>query len=377
MAAFSAHAQYENNVGSNHGNKFEQLGTLLSDPNVYRTASGAPGHQYWQQKADYVIDVEVDDTNQRVIGSETITYTNHSPDPLSYLWIQLDENEHKADAENKKFDGSSIGEQMTTQQLQALIGGDKGLGVDIQKVADGSGKPLAYTINHTMMRVELPTALKPGGKFVLQIDWQYNISDRMEEGGRGGYEYFAEDDNYLYTITQWYPRMAVYSDFQGWQNKQFTGRGEFALVFGDFKVNITVPADHVVGATGECRNYASVLTAAQLNRWKQAQQADEPVEVVTLDEAREAMKSKATGKKTWVYEAENVRDFAFVTSRRLVWDAMRVKDGIEDHTPMAMSYYGPEAYPLYRPYSTKVVAHTLRTYSRPTLPSPYPVDISM
>ena len=219
--------------------------------------------------------------------------------------------------------------------------------------------------------------MKPGGKFVLQIDWQYNISDRMEEGGRGGYEYFAEDDNYLYTITQWYPRMAVYSDFQGWQNKQFTGRGEFALVFGDFKVNITVPADHVVGATGECRNYASVLTAAQLNRWKQAQQADEPVEVVTLDEAREAMKSKATGKKTWVYEAENVRDFAFVTSRRLVWDAMRVKDGIEDHTPMAMSYYGPEAYPLYRPYSTKVVAHTLRTYSKHTIPYPYPVAISV
>ncbi|GGC39038.1 aminopeptidase [Parapedobacter defluvii] len=371
------HAQHQNNPGSNHGNKFEQLGTLLSDPNVYRTASGAPGHQYWQQKADYVIDVEVDDQNQRVIGSETITYTNNSPDPLSYLWIQLDENEHKADAENKKFDESSLSEQMTTNQLQSLIGGDNDLGVKIQKVADGAGKPLTYTINHTMMRVELPAVLKPGAKFVLQIEWQYNISDRMVEGGRGGYEYFAEDGNYLYTITQWYPRMAVYSDFQGWQNKQFTGRGEFALVFGDFKVNITVPADHIVGATGECRNYANVLTAAQLDRWKQAQQADEPVEVVTLDEARQAMKGKATGKKTWIYEAKNVRDFAFVTSRRLVWDAMRVKEGIEGHTPMAMSYYGPEAYPLYRPYSTKVVAHTLKVYSKHTLPYPYPVAISV
>ena len=377
MAAFSVHAQNRNNPDSNHGNKFEQLGTLLSDPNVYRTASGAPGHEYWQQKADYVIDVEVDDDNQRVIGSETITYTNNSPDPLSYLWIQLDENEHKADAENKKFDGSSIKEQMTTKQLQDLIGGDKGLGVQIEKVADGGGRSLDYTINHTMMRVELPAELKPGAKFVLQIEWQYNISDRMEEGGRGGYEYFAEDGNYLYTITQWYPRMAVYSDFQGWQNKQFTGRGEFALVFGDFKVNITVPADHVVGATGECRNYASVLTAAQLDRWKQAQEASEPVEVVTLDEARQAMKNKATAKKTWVYEAKNVRDFAFVTSRRLVWDAMRVKEGIDGHTPMAMSYYGPEAYPLYRPYSTKVVAHTLRTYSKHTIPYPYPVAISV
>src|SRR5690606_37325394 len=227
--------QQLNNPTSNHGNKFEQLGTLLSDPNVYRTASGAPGHQYWQQKADHVIDVEVDDQNQRVIGSETITYTNNSPDPLTYIWIQLDENEHKADAESKKFDESTLGEQVTTQQLQGFIPKDKDLGVKILKVADGSGKALPYTINYTMMRVDLPSPLKAGAKFVLDIDWQYNISDRMAEGGRGGYEYFAEDGNYLYTITQWYPRMAVYSDFQGWQNKQFTGRGEFALVFGDFK----------------------------------------------------------------------------------------------------------------------------------------------
>lgn len=377
FVSLGVNGQHLNNPTSNHGNKFEQLGTLLSDPNVYRTASGAPGHQYWQQKADYVIDVEVDDENQRVIGSEAITYTNNSPDPLNYLWLQLDENEHKADAESKRFDESSLGEQVTTRQLQQFIKTDKGLGVTIQKVADRAGNNLPYTINYTMMRVELPTPLAPGARFVLQIDWQYNISDRMTEDGRGGYEYFAEDGNYLYTITQWYPRMAVYSDFEGWQNKQFTGRGEFALAFGDFKVNITVPADHIVGATGECQNYGSVLTAAQLDRWKQAQQADEPVEVVTLDEARQAMQGKATAKKTWVYEAKNVRDFAFVSSRRLVWDAMRVKTGVENHAPMAMSYYGPEAYPLYRPYSTKVVAHTLRVYSKHTIPYPYPVAISV
>lgn len=369
--------QQLNNPTSNHGNKFEQLGTLLSDPNVYRTASGAPGHRYWQQKADYVIDVEVDDENQRVVGSETITYTNNSPDPLSYLWLQLDENEHKADAESKRFDGNSLGEQVTTQQLRQLISVDKGLGVTIKKVADRSGNTLPYTINYTMMRVELPTPLEPGAKFVLQVDWQYKISDRMTEGGRGGYEYFAEDGNYLYTIAQWYPRMAVYSDFEGWQNKQFTGRGEFALAFGDFKVNITVPADHVVGATGECKNYSAVLSAAQLDRWKQAQQADEPIEIVTLDEARQAMQGKSRTKKTWVYEAKNVRDFAFVTSRRLVWDAMRVTDGIAGNRPMAMSYYGPEAYPLYNRYSTKVVAHTLRVYSKHTIPYPYPVAISV
>lgn len=366
----------QNNPGANHGNKFEQLGTIISDPNMYRSASGAPGPNYWQQKADYVINVELDDEKQYIHGSETITYTNNSPDPLTYLWLQLDENEHKADAESKQFDGSSMSERMSVRQLQGLVGPAGDYGVNILKVTDAAGKALPYTINYTMMRIELPNTLQPGAKFVFKVDWNYHISDRMTEGGRGGYEYFPEDGNYLYTIAQWFPRMAVYSDFQGWQNKQFTGRGEFALAFGDYKVNITVPADHIVGATGECSNYAQVLTPAQLNRWKQAQQAEEPVEVVTLDEAKEAMTKKATAKKTWVYEAKNVRDFAFVSSRRLVWDAMRVND-IPGNKPMAMSYYGPEAYGLYRPYSTKVVAHTLRVYSKHTINYPYPVAISV
>jgi hypothetical protein len=372
---FGQHIEY--NPGSNHGNKFEQLGAILSDPNVYRTASGAPGHLYWQQKADYVIHVEIDDVNQRLIGSETITYTNNSPDKLTYIWLNLDENEHAPEAEKKAFAPSTVGKSSTAQQLEALIGGGKKYGVSIGSVADNAGKPLRYVVNHTMMRVELPGELKPGAKFVFKIDWTFNISNRMKEGGRGGYEFFEEDGNFLYTIAQWYPRVAVYSDYQGWHNKQFTGRGEFAQVFGDFKVHITVPADHVVGATGECRNYPSVLSGAQLARWKAAQQANEPIEVVTLEEARKAMREKSGGKKTWIYEATNVRDFAFVTSRRLVWDAMAVREGVEGNKPMAMSYYGPEAYPLYRKYSTKAVAHTLRVYSRHTIAYPYPVAISV
>lgn len=366
-----------NNPTSNHGNKFEQLGMLLSDPNMYRAASGAPGHGYWQQKADYVIDVEIDDQNQKLVGSETITYINNSPDELRYLWLQLDENEHAANAESKRFDESALGERVTMGQLSRFLPSDKDLGIHIRKVTDAGKKALAYTINYTMMRVELSSPLKPGARIVLHVDWDFNISDRMTENGRGGYEYFAEDDNYLYTIAQWYPRVAVYSDFQGWQNKQFTGRGEFAQVFGDFKVNITVPADHIVGATGECQNYSAVLSAAQLDRWKQSQSANEPIEVVTLEDAQTAMRGKATAKKTWVYEAKNVRDFAFVSSRRLVWDAMRVREGVEGNQPMAMSYYGPEAYPLYRKYSTKVVAHTLKVYSKYTIAYPYPVAISV
>lgn len=373
----SLSGQQLSNRGSNHGNKFEQLGTLLSDPNVFRTASGAPGAQYWQQKADYVIDVEIDDEQQVLHGKERITYTNNSPDPLRYLWIQLDENQHADDAENKRFGTSSMRGEMSARELAQLVPSTNGYGVNIRKVMDAQGKALPYTINYTMMRIDLPKTLLPGERYVFGIEWDYKIVNRMEDGGRGGYEYFAKDDNYLYTITQWYPRMAVYSDFQGWQNKQFTGRGEFALAFGDFKVNITVPADHIIGATGECKNYDAVLSAEQLRRWKAAQQADEPVEVVTLEDAQTAMKTKSKQKKTWTYEAKNVRDFAFVSSRRLVWDAMKVKEGISGNQPMAMSYYGEEAYPLYRKYSTKVVAHTLRQYSKHTIPYPYPVAISV
>ena len=376
LTASVALAQNLNNPGSNHGNKFEQLGTMLQTPNMYRSASGAPGPKYWQQKADYEINVELDDVKQRIIGTETVTYFNQSPDPLTYLWMQLDENEHQAKSDKQLFNGSKMREQMSASELQAIAGYTEDAGVKIAKITTENGTPLRYTINQTMMRIELPRTLQPGERFRFKVEWSYNITDRMVRAGRGGYEYFAEDGNYLYTTTQWYPRMAVYSDFQGWQNKQFVGSGEFALTFGNFKVNITVPADHVVGATGECQNYSQVLTAAQYRRWQQAQNANAPIEVVTLADAKQAMKGKAKAKKTWTYVAENVRDFAFVSSRRLVWDAMpaQIEGG---RKAMAMSYYGPEAYPLYSKYSTKVVAHTIKTYSKYTIPYPYPVAISV
>lgn len=365
-------AQYN---GSNHGNRFEQLGTMLQSPNMYRSASGAPGPRYWQQRADYDITAELDDGKQKLTGAETITYYNNSPDPLTYLWLQLDENEHDANSDNQQFNGSKMSDKMTMKDLNGILGYGKELGVKIVKVADGNGNALPYTINQTMLRVDLPKALMPGEKYRLKVDWWYNIPNRMTVGGRGGYEHFSEDDNYLYTITQWYPRLAVYSDFQGWQNKQFNGAGEFALTFGNFRVRMTVPADHVVGGTGECQNYKEMLSAAQYQRWQQSQNSKEPVEVVTLAEAQKAMQQKSTAKKTWVFEAQQVRDFALVSSRRLVWDAMATQ--VEGNKVMAMSYYGPEAYPLYRRYSTKVVAHTLKTYSKHTIPYPYPVAISV
>jgi hypothetical protein len=368
-------AQDRNPNGSNHGTRFEQLGTILQDPNMYRSASGVPGPKYWQQRADYDITATLDDEKQKLTGSETITYYNNSPDPLTYLWLQLDENEHDPKSDNQSFDGSHMSDKLSMWDVNHILPHQEDLGVKIVKLTDANGTSLHYTVNQTMMRVDLPKTLMPGEQFRLKIDWWYNISNRMTRGGRGGYEYFAEDKNYLYTMAQWYPRMAVYSDFQGWQNKQFTGRGEFALTFGNFKVRMTVPADHVVGATGECQNYKDVLSAAQFQRWQQAQSSKAPLEIVTLDEVKKSQQGKASATKTWVYEAQNVRDFAWVSSRRIVWDAMATN--VEGKKVMAMSYYGPEAYPLYNRYSTKVVAHTLKSYSAHTIPYPYPVAISV
>ncbi|MEZ2445156.1 M1 family metallopeptidase [Chitinophaga sp. RCC_12] len=367
--------QAQNNPGSNHGNRFEQLGTMLQTPNMYRSASGAPGPKYWQQRADYEIEAQLDDEQQKLTGAETITYFNNSPDPLTYLWLQLDENEHDSKSDNQQFNESRMSDKMTLATLNNILPSGKDLGVKIVKLTDADGKALPYTINQTMLRIDLPKPLMPGEKYRFKVSWWYNISDRMTIGGRGGYEYFPEDKNYLYTISQWYPRLAVYSDFQGWQNKQFTGRGEFALTFGNFRVRMTVPADHVVGATGECQNYKEVLTPAQYQRWQQAQNSKEPVEVVSLDDAKKAMQGHAGKTNTWVYEAQNVRDFAWVSSRRIVWDALATN--VEGNKVMAMSYYGPEAYPLYRRYSSKVVAHTLQSYSKHTIPYPYPVAISV
>ena len=366
-----------NNPGSNHGNKFEQLGTILPTPNEYRTASGAPGPKYWQQRADYDIKATLDEKNLMLHGAETITYFNNSPDVLTYIWLQLDENEHSTTKNAGYPDGSSMSRGMSPAMIDKLEEekSDNGLGVNILKITDLLGAKLKYTVNKTMMRVELPTALKPGQKFAFKVDWNYKITDRMTVGGRGGFEFFPEDGNHLFTMAQWYPRLAVYSDFQGWQHHQFTGRGEFALTFGNYKVAITVPSDHVVMATGACQNYPAVLSPAQLARWNKAQTSAEPVEVVTLEEAKKAEQTKATTQKTWVFNAENVRDFAFGSSRKFIWDALAAN--VEGKKVMCMSAYGKEAYGLYRPFSSKAVAHTIKTYSKFTIPYPYPVAQSI
>jgi hypothetical protein len=366
---------------SNHARKFEQLDQVLRSPNEYRGADGAPGPRYWQQKADYKIKCTLDAKQQRIDGSEWITYHNNSPSDLSFLWLQLDENEHSPTASKHHMDPSGMFGTMDEgrlDRLEAAVSLDK-YGVKIQKVASEKGLPLRYTINETMMRIDLPKPLKSGEKITFQIDWYYNMIDRFTtpSWGRGGYEYFADHGNYLYTVVQWFPRMCVFSDFEGWQNKQFVGRGEFALSFGDYEVEITLPADHVVAATGECQNYKEVLTPQQYGRWVQAGLSSTPVEIVTLEEAKANETTPISQKmKTWKYKANNVRDFAWTASKKFVWDAMPHKTS-EGKKVMCMSLYGKEAYPIYNRYSTKVVDHTLRTYSKYSIPYPYPVAISV
>jgi len=368
----------KNNPGSNHGNRFEQLGTILPTPNEYRTASGAPGPKYWQQRCDYDITCELDEANRRLIGRETITYVNNSPDVLTYLWLQLDENEH-SNTNNSGYQGSNTMPRAISENDIVRYGGkidkDREYGFNITRVADATGKALQYTINKTMMRIDLPQSLKPGQQIVFKVDWNYNIIERTRYGGRGGFENFPEDGNDLYTMTQWYPRLCVYSDFQGWQNHQFVGSGEFALTFGNFKVAMTVPADHVVLSTGQGQNYPQVLSPAELARWQKAQTATDVTEIVTLAEATAKEKTKSTQKKTWIFKADMVRDFAWGSSRKFIWDAMPTM--VEGKKVMCMSGYGKEAYSLYRKYSTKAVAHTIKTYSKFTIPYPYPVAQSL
>ncbi|WP_319590419.1 M1 family metallopeptidase [uncultured Draconibacterium sp.] len=356
-------------------NKFRQLKQELATPNVYRTASGAPGHEYWQQKADYKMNIRLDDKTQRIYGEETITYHNQSPDILKYLWLQLDQNMRAPDSDTYKTMTSGLNQRVSFGQLKRMMYDFDG-GFKLDYVQDADGNDLPATINKTMMRVDLPETLQPGESFTFKVKWWYNINDRLTDGGRSGYEYFKNEDNYIYTIAQFYPRMAVYNEVEGWQHKQFLGTGEFTLPFGDFEVSLTVPADHVVGATGVLQNTTEVLTKEQMDRFEKAKaDTEDPVFIVSQEDAEKAEKGKVKEEKTWVFKAENVRDFAFASSRKFIWDAMAVKFG--DRTVMAMSYYPKEGNPLWEQYSTRVVAHTVKTYSKFTFDYPYPVAISV
>ena len=376
--AFFVSAQDSTAVqGHKNNNNFKQLYEEFATPNGFRTAAGAPGVDYYQQQVDYKIDIRLDDANTKLYGSETITYTNNSPDALPYLWIQLDQNiRNENDMEGAKEPSSapkyrgvnSFIEEFTTEKF---VGG-----FNIEHVKDASGRPLRHTINQTMMRVDLPTALQSGEQYTFSIKWWYKINNHVTDRARSGYEYFEEDDNRAYVIAQFFPRLAVYNDVEGWQNYQFWGNGEFALNFGNYEVNITVPEDHIMEATGSLQNPKEVLTKTEYQRYKKALNTfDNPVIIVSQDEVVEKEKVKATKTKTWRFVAENVRDFGFATSRRFIWDMMAVKVGGKNI--IASSLYPKEGNPLWEEYSTRVVAHTLEVYSKYTFDYPYPKAVSV
>ncbi len=354
--------------------KFAQIEDLIPTPNEYRNAAGAPGYNYYQQQADYKMNISIDDDTQILSGDEIITYTNNSPDQLSYLWLQLDQNLFAKDSDTKLIHVEKMEDFEDISQIERKVFEYDG-GFKVQEVKSLNGNNLRYSINKTMLRIDLDKPLKTGASISFKIKWWYNINDRMAVGGRSGYEHFEKEDNYIYTIAQFFPRMCVYDDVSGWQNKQFLGRGEFTLPFGNYDVSITVPSDHILGATGVLQNSSSVLSSEQRKRLDKASKADKPVFIVTEGEARKAESSKSKNTKTWKFKATNVRDFAFATSRKFIWDAQNTN--VDGKDVLCMSFYPKEGNPLWERYSTKLVAHTVQVYSKYTVNYPYPVAISV
>ncbi|WP_224489630.1 M1 family metallopeptidase [Robertkochia flava] len=364
--------------GHYNNNRFKQLYEEFASPNQYRTAAGAPGHAYYQQQADYKMNIELDDKTQKLYGTEVITYTNNSPDVLEYLWVQLDQNIRKKDApallkNPEEMRVAETADRFAGKFLNEPFDG----GFNIEYVKDTKGNPIKYTINQTMMRVDISQPLQPGETIAFQIKWWYNVNNHVVNRARSGYEHFDENGNNAYVIAQFFPRMAVYNDVEGWQNHQFWGNGEFALPFGNYEVNITVPADHVMEATGTLQNAKDVLSKDQYKRFEASKTSyNKPVFIVTEEEARETEKGFAENKNTWTFKAENVRDFAFATSRKFIWERQAVKMN-NGKTVMAVSLYPKEGNPLWEEYSTKAVIQTLKTYSKHTFDYPYPKAVSV
>jgi hypothetical protein len=361
--------------GHTDQNKFRQMKDVLATPNDQHTASGAPGHQYTQQKVDYMMNIRLEESTNKIYGDENITYHNNSKDNLEYLWLQLDQNMRADDSKTPLASSNAAAAFLTPDTFKSsFMKEGKGFGFKIEKV-ESDGKPLSHFINSTMMRINLPKALAPGESFKFSIKWNYLINDINKDGGRSGLESFPDGNN-NYTIAQFFPRLCVYDNVQGWQNMQFWGRSEFALEFGDYEVNLTVPADHIVDATGVLQNEKDVLSKEQRNRWEKARKSfKDPVLIVTQQEAEIAEKGRATTSKTWKFKAEQVRDFAFATSRKYIWDAMATN--INGKTVMAVSLYPKEGNPLWEEHSTRAVAHTLVEYSKLTFDYPYPKAISV
>ena len=369
--------------------KFRQLDEALPTPNVYRSAAGEPGEKYWQQQVNYDIDVTLDEKKRRLTASQAIEYKNNSPHTLKYLWLQLDQNIFKSDSIAERtatFNADKLQGRPDDKPAKLSLGqlrrhqfmSDNELGFTVANVKDDSGKELKVTVVDTLMRIDLNEPLKPGKNVEFSMDFAFNIVEEDAVGARSGYEHFEEDGNDIFLLAQWFPRLAAYTDYEAWTNKAFLGSGEFTLEFGDYDVEITVPADHIVSATGKLDNASSVLTRTQRNRLAKAEKSQRPVFVVTEEEALENEKEGTDKTKTWHFKAENVRDFAWASSRKFMWDAKGYQQGGDDQPlVMAMSFFPKEGGDLWKKYSTEAIIHTLKVYSRFSFDYPYPVSQSV
>ncbi|MFK8010867.1 MAG: M1 family metallopeptidase [Marinicellaceae bacterium] len=377
--------------------KFRQLEEILPTPNDYRNAAGEPGKDYWQQQVDYKIDVTLDEKKRRLTAKQNVTYTNNSPYQLKYLWLQLEQNRFRNDSMaelTQTFDGmqSPDGGRMSDEKPPAKISlgqlrrqqfmQDVELGYSISEVKDSEGNELKHTIVGSQMRIDLPKSLKSGESTQFSLNFAFNILEEDAVRARSGYEHFPDDarkgGNDIYLLAQWFPRLAAYSDYEAWHNKAFLGSGEFTLEFGNYDVKMTVPEDHIVASTGELQNSGDVLTQKQIDRLEQAKTAKRPVFIVTAKEALENEKKGTSKTKTWHFKAENVRDFAWSSSRKFMWDAKGYQQGgNEQPFVMAMSYFPKEGGDLWKKYSTESVIHTMEVYSRFTFDYPYPVSLSV
>ena len=358
--------------------KFRQLDEVFPSPNLSRPATGEPGPMYWQQRADYKIQIKLNEDTRSVEGSETITYTNNSPLTLKYIWLQLDQNIFAKESINnltRPWGGGDSSVDFSTLRRQNFMdkfeGGFQELSIKI------NNKSADTNLVGTHVRINLDQPLKPGESTSLDIEWAYALVEENAVRARNGYETF-EDGNDIFLMAQWYPRVTVFSDYEGWHNKEFIGNGEFTLEFGDFEVDISVPSDHVVSATGVLLNESDVLSPIQKKRMRQARKSEKPMFIITPDEAYDNELEKSTDYKTWSFKAENVRDFAWASSRKFIWDAAGYKqDSKETPLVMAMSFYPKEGEPLWSKYSTEAVMHTMKVYSKYSFDYPYPTAQSV
>ena len=358
--------------------KFRQLDESFPSPNLSRPATGEPGPDYWQQRADYKIKIKLDETSRSVSGTETIKYTNNSPLTLNYIWIQLDQNIFKQDSinnltrpwwgENKSVDFSTLRRQ---NFMDNFNGGFRDLSFKI------NNKVAQTFLVGTHIRLNLEKPLKPKESTEINISWSYALVEENAVRARNGYESFA-DGNDIFLLAQWYPRVTVFSDYEGWHNKEFIGNGEFTLEFGNYEVEITVPSDHVVAATGVLINDNDVLSATQKKRMLKAKKSEKPIFIITPEEALKNELEKNTQTKTWIFKADNVRDFAWTSSRKFIWDAAGFRQDSKDNPlVMAMSFYPNEGEPLWSKYSTEAVMHTMKVYSKYSFDYPYPTAQSI